>query len=70
MFDQLILYGIWLIEKMKNLLSINKKVRRKSMIPKYNAPSFMGMIKIIHEQSIDKKHSNLVRNWEEKLNNL
>ena len=44
----------------KNLLAINKKVRRKNQIPKYHVFSLKKSIKMINKQLINKKPFNLV----------
>ena len=44
----------------KNLLPINKKVKKKNQISKYHILSLRRLIKIIYQQSINEKPPNLI----------
>ena len=53
----------------KNLLSMNKKVKRKNQISKYYISSSERLIKIIYKRLIDEKPLNLVRYRKKKSKN-
>ena len=56
-----LVFDLW--NSWKNLLLSSKKVKRKNQIPEYHVLSPKRLIRMIHEQSIDKKPPNPVRYW-------